>query len=81
MLSRYQVVIQSLAAVTSTGVSRDIVRGGAELRGKSRDSDRKRNRQSKTLSSRFENLARLGRSYRSCPFLNRVVQKKKEKEV
>ena len=45
MLSRYQVVIQSLAAVTSTGVSRDIVRGGAELRGKSRDSDRKRNRQ------------------------------------
>ena len=28
MLSRYQVVIQSLAAVTSTGVSRDIVKGG-----------------------------------------------------
>ena len=56
MLSRYQVVIQSLAAVTSTGVSRDIVRGGAELRGKSRDSDRKRNRQPITLSSRFENL-------------------------
>ena len=45
MLSRYQVVIQSLAAVTSTGVSRDIVTGGGL-----------RNRQPITLSSRFENL-------------------------
>ena len=50
MLSRYQVVIQSLAAVTSTGVGRDFVRGGA-LRRKFRDSDRKRNRQSPDLKT------------------------------